>query len=83
MKNPGAERSRYKVTDTYRLQPFTALLRRDPDSYGWTWKGEISFTDGHRFSFASKRAFATPIEAEGYLRRFAHDRIDQRLDAIG
>lgn len=82
MKTDSAERQRYKITDSHRNQTFVATLRRDPETYCWSWKGHIDFTDGHNFSFASQRSFNTKLEAEDYLRRFACDRIDTRLSAV-
>jgi len=82
MKTNTEERQRYKITDSHRNQTFVGMLRRDPDTYCWTWKGHIDFTDGHNFSFASQRSFSTKIEAEDYMRRFAHDRIDNRLSSM-
>lgn len=80
MKINNEEKSRYRISDSHRNQPFIGVLRRDRDTYGWTWKGEIDFTDGHNFQFASQRSFTTATEAEDYLRRFACDRIDNRLN---
>jgi hypothetical protein len=80
MKNDAQERQRYKIIDTHRNQNFVGVLRRDPDTYCWSWKGHIDFADGHNFSFASQRSFNTKIEAEDYMRRFACDRIDNRLN---
>lgn len=79
MKVITEERQRYKITDSHRNQTFVGVLRRDRDTYCWTWKGHIDFDDGHNFSFASQRSFATSLEAEDYMRRFARDRIDNRL----
>jgi len=81
MKTNGEERSRYKVADSHRHQSFVGVLRRDPDTSCWTWKGHIDFADGHNFSFTSERSFSTKIEAEEYMRRFACNRIDNRLDS--
>jgi len=53
----------YKITDVHRQQSFKGVLKRDPDRYGWTWKGDITFSDGHNFSFASKRFFSSRLEA--------------------
>jgi hypothetical protein len=73
------ERSRYKIEDSHRNQAYVGLLRKDPDTHSWSWKGHIDFSDGHNFEFASQRNFTTKIEAEDYMRRFACDRIDNRL----
>ena len=81
MQTNNEERSTYKVIDSHRQQSFKAVLKRDRDGFGWTWKGDIAFADGHNFSFESKRTFSTRVEAEEYMRRFACDRIDSRLDS--
>lgn len=73
------QRSRYRVTDSHRNQTFVGMLKRDRDTDLWTWKGHIDFIDGHNVEFASQRSFATKMEAEDYMRRFACDRIDNRL----
>jgi hypothetical protein len=63
MKPNNEQRSMYKITDVHRQQSFKGVLKRDPDRYGWTWKGDITFSDGHNFSFASKRFFSSRLEA--------------------
>ena len=73
------DRSRYRVTDSHRNQTFVGMLKRDRDTDLWTWKGHIDFIDGHNVEFASQRCFTTKTEAEDYMRRFACDRIDNRL----
>lgn len=82
MKTNAEGRQKYKITDSYRNQTFVGVLRKDPDTYGWTWKGHIDFDDGHNFSFASQRSFSSKPEAEEYMRRFACDRIDGRLSFL-
>jgi len=79
MKNNLEERSRYKISDSHRNQTFVAILRKDRDTYAWTWQGHIDFTDGHNLEFASQRNFSSAREAEDYMRRFACARIDSRL----
>jgi hypothetical protein len=79
MKTNTQEKSRYRISDTHRNQAFVGILKRDRDTYMWTWTGHIDFTDGHNVEFASQRSFNTKIEAEDYMRRFACDRIDNRL----
>ena len=81
MKRNIEERQRYKITDSHRNQTFVGVIRRDPDTRYWSWKGYIDFDDGHNFSFASQRSFTTKLEAEDYMRRFACDRIDNRLSS--
>ena len=80
MKISNEDKSRYRISDSHRNQTYTGVFKRDRDTYGWTWKGEIDFSDGHNFQFASQRCFNTATEAEDYLRRFACDRIDNRLN---
>ncbi|TMA64523.1 MAG: hypothetical protein E6J73_07030 [Deltaproteobacteria bacterium] len=82
MKTNMEDRSRYRITDSHRNQTFVGELRKDRDTYAWTWKGHIDFTDGHNFEFASQRSFVTAVEAEDYLRRFACARIDNRLSTM-
>lgn len=79
MKMNNDERSRYRITDLHRNQRFVGVLKRDRDTYAWTWKGHIDFTDGHNVEFVSQRSFMTKTEAEDYMRRFACARIDNRL----
>ena len=80
MKNDNEERSRYKITDSHRNQTFVAVLRRDRETYAWTWQGHIDFSDGQNFEFASQRTFTSAAEAEDYMRRFACARIDSQLN---
>jgi len=82
MKLSNEDRCRYKITDSHRNQTFVGILKRDRDGYVWTWKGHIDFADGENFEFASQRTFATAVEAEDYLRRFACARIDNRLSLM-
>lgn len=79
MRTNTPELSRYKIEDSHRNQAYVGLLRKDRDTDLWSWKGHIDFSDGHNFEFASQRTFATKTEAEDYMRRFARDRIDNRL----
>lgn len=79
MTKPIQEKSRYKISDSHLNQPFTGVMKRDRDTYAWTWKGHIDFTDGHYFEFASQRSFESATEAETYMRQFACDRINARM----
>jgi hypothetical protein len=79
MKINMEERQRYRIKDSHRNQAFVGVLKKDPNTYSWTWSGYIDFEDGHEFTFASQRSFATPDEAEEYMRQFARARIDSRL----
>lgn len=79
MKNDMAERHRYKIKDSHRNQTFVGVLKKDPQTYSWTWSGHIDFADGQEFTFTSQRSFKTHIEAEQYLRQFACARIDSSL----
>ena len=74
-----SERSRYKIRGSHRNQTFLGVIRKDPDTYCWTWKGEIDFDDGHNVSFSSEGTFDTNLEAEDCMRQFARDHIDGRL----
>jgi len=80
MSNNNEERSRYKITDSHRNQAIIATVRKDRDTYAWTWHGHIEFTDGQHFEFSSQRSFSTASEAEDYMRRFACARIDSQLN---
>ncbi|MBI1998213.1 MAG: hypothetical protein HYU46_03655 [Deltaproteobacteria bacterium] len=80
MTTNNEERSRYRVADSHRNQTFVGVLKRDRDTDLWTWKGHIDFIDGHNVEFTSQRNFTTKTEAEDYMRRFACDRIDNRLN---
>lgn len=80
MTQSNEERSRYKIAASHRDQPFVGIMKRDRDTYSWSWKGHIDFVDGHFFEFASQRTFDTAIEAEAYMRRFACNHIDNRLN---
>lgn len=73
------ERQRYTISDSHRNQTYVGVLRRDPDTRFWRWKGHIDFDDGHNISFASQREFTTNLEAEDFMRQFARARIDNRL----
>jgi hypothetical protein len=75
------DKSRYKISDSHRDQPFVGVMKRDRETYNWTWKGHIDFVDGYFFEFASQRIFDTAVEAEAYMRRFACNHIDNRLNA--
>ncbi len=55
-------------------------MKRDRDTYNWSWKGHIDFADGHYSEFVSQRSFDTATEAEEYLRRFVHNQIDNRMN---
>ena len=79
MRSNHEDRSRYKVSDSHRNQIFIATLRKNRETYAWTWQGHIDLTDGQRFEFSSQRTFATATEAEDYMRRFACDHIDNLL----
>jgi hypothetical protein len=80
MTNNAPERSRYKIADSHRNQAFVGVLRRNPDTDAWTWKGHIDFINGDNFEFASQRSFTTKTEAEDYMRQYARNRIDNRLN---
>jgi hypothetical protein len=75
------EKSRYKIADSHRNQSFVGVMKRDRDTYMWSWKGHIDFADGHYYEFASQRSFDTATEAEEYMRRYACNRIDSRMNA--
>jgi hypothetical protein len=79
MNDKNETRSRYRITDSHRNQNFVGILRKDRDTYGWTWQGHIDFADGQNLEFSSRRSFPTATEAEDYMRRFACAQIDHQL----
>ncbi len=74
------DKTRYKIIDSHCNQTFVGVMMRDRDTSMWSWKGHIDFADGHYFEFASHRSFDTAMEAEAYMRRYACDRIDSRMN---
>jgi hypothetical protein len=79
MKPMSDERQRYNIKDSHRNQTFAGVIRKDPDTYSWSWKGHIDFDDGENSEFTSARTFATKVEAEDYMLQFVRNRIDNRL----
>jgi hypothetical protein len=79
MKTANVNRHVYTISDSHRKQLFVGVLRLDPNTRSWTWKGHIDFEDGHNVSFASQRSFASNTQAEDYIRQFARSQIDHRL----
>ena len=82
MKTSPEARQRYKIKDSHRNQPFVGIVRKDPNTYSWTWSSHIDFEDGHEIKFTSQRSFPTHLEAEEYMRQFARAHIDSRLRGI-
>jgi hypothetical protein len=81
MKTLAAEKTRYKINETYRKQAFVGIINRNPSTLSWSWKGHIDFEDGRFSEFSSQRNFTTGSEAEDHMRQFAHQRIDSWLSA--
>jgi len=81
MTQSNEEKSRYKISDSHLSQPFVGVMKRDRDTYNWSWKAHIDFVDGYFFEFASQRSFDTAIEAESYMRSFACNQINNRMNA--
>ena len=81
MKTHSSEKTRDKINEFYRNQPFDAVINRDPATRSWSWKGHIDLEDGPYSEFSSRRSFTTGSEAEDHMRRFAHERIDNWLRA--
>ena len=81
MKNDSTEKTRYKINELYRKQPFGGVINRDPATRSWSWKGHIDLEDGPYSEFSSRRSFTTGSEAEDHMRRFVHERIDNWLRA--
>lgn len=74
------DKSRYRISETHRDQPYVGVMKRDRETYNWSWKGHIEFVDGHFSEFVSQRSFDTATEAEDYMRRFARNQIDIRMN---
>jgi hypothetical protein len=82
MKTPTTEKTRYKISEFYRKQPYGAVINQDRATRWWSWKGYIDLQDGPYSEFSSRRSFTTGSEAEEHMRRFAHGRIDDWLRVI-
>ena len=82
MKTNMEDRQRYRIKDSHRNQAFVGVVKKDPNTYAWTWSGHIDFEDGHEIKFNSQRSFPTHLEAEEYMRQFARAHIDSRLKGI-
>jgi hypothetical protein len=76
MKTQNIEKTRYKISESYRRQPYGAVINQDRATHSWSWKGHIDLEDGPYSEFSSRRSFTTGAEAEDHMRRFAHERID-------
>ena len=81
MKNGEAEKSIYKINESYRKQLIRGVISRDGGTRSWAWKGHIDFEDGPCRQFTSRRNFSTGSEAEEHMRRFAHEQIDNWFSA--
>jgi hypothetical protein len=81
MRSDQAEKSIYKIKESYRKQLFGGVISRDVDRRSWAWKGHIDFEDGPYREFTSRRSFSSGSEAEEHMRRFAHEQIDNWLSA--
>jgi hypothetical protein len=81
MRNGEAEKSTYKINESYRKQIFGGVISRDSSTRSWVWKGHIDFEKGPYREFTSRRSFSSGSEAEDHMRRFAHEQIDNWLSA--
>jgi hypothetical protein len=82
MKTYSTEKTRYKISEFYRKQPFGGVINKDRTTGSWSWKGHIDLEDGPYSEFSSRRSFTTGSEAEDHMRRFARERIDNWLRVI-
>ena len=80
MKSSEAEKSTYKINESYRKQLFGGVISRDSDK-SWVWKGHIDFEDGPYREITSRRSFTTGSEAEEHMRRFVREQIDNWFSA--
>jgi len=81
MKPRGTEKTKYKINEFYRKQPFGGMINRDLATGSWSWKVHIDFEEGPYSEFSSRRSFTTELEAEEHMRRFAYQRIDNWFSA--
>jgi hypothetical protein len=79
MKTRSTEKTKYKINELYRKQPFGGTINQDPETRAWSWKGHVDLEDGPYSQFSSGRSFITGSEAEDHMRRVAHERIDNWL----
>lgn len=68
----------HSIQGSYRKQVFSAVIKQDPLTKSWVWKGYVDFDVGHH-SMLSSRSFATAIQAEEHMRQAAYLCIDNRL----
>jgi hypothetical protein len=73
------EKTRYKIEESYRKQPFGGVINQDPTTRLWSWKGHIDFEDGPYAVFNSQRNFSTGSEAEAQMRQVVYQRVDNWL----
>ena len=71
---------RYRIKESYRNQAYVGVVNLDPRTNSWSWKGHVDFDEGLHSMFNS-RTFGTAVQAEDHLRQFAHQCIDNRLNA--
>ena len=70
----------YRIKETYRNQAYVGVVKLDPGTNSWAWKGHVDFDEGLHSMFNS-RTFTTALEAEDHMRQFAQQCIDIRLSA--
>ena len=73
-------RKKYKINESYRNRAYVGVVNLDPWTNLWSWKGHVDFDEGLHSMFNS-RTFGTAVQAEDHLRQFAHQCIDNRLNA--
>jgi hypothetical protein len=72
------QKTTYKISESYRHQPYVAVIRLASWQDFWAWKGHIDFDSGLH-PICANRCFATARQAEEHMRQSAHQCIDNRL----
>ena len=68
----------YKIKESYRKQPYIAVISMDSWTNSWAWKCHVDFNAGLHPIFTN-RTFASATLAEDHMRQSAHQCIDNRL----
>ncbi|TMA90028.1 MAG: hypothetical protein E6J74_24320 [Deltaproteobacteria bacterium] len=74
------ESKRYTIKESYRKQAYVGVVSLDLGTNSWAWKGHVDFNEGLHSMFTN-RTFTTAMQAEDHMRQFAHQCIDNRLNA--
>jgi hypothetical protein len=73
-------RKRYTIKESYRNRAYVGVFNLDPWTRLWAWKGHVDFNEGLHSMFTN-RTFTTALQAEEHMRQYAHQCIDNRLNA--